>query len=44
MAYSSYSFFSALQLTNYLRLSKIQVGYLLNFNGCKLVFKRMVHT
>ncbi|MBN1410151.1 MAG: GxxExxY protein, partial [Spirochaetales bacterium] len=30
------------QLINYLKLSKIQVGYLLNFYGITLGFKRFV--
>ncbi|MBN1412942.1 MAG: GxxExxY protein [Spirochaetales bacterium] len=30
------------QLANYLRLSEIKLGYLLNFNGGRLVFKRIV--
>jgi len=32
------------QLINYLRLSKIEVGYLINFNGTSLVFSRFVCT
>ena len=31
------------QLLNYLRLSKIRVGYLMNFNGTKLEYKRYVY-
>jgi GxxExxY protein len=31
------------QLLNYLFLSKIPVGYLLNFNGIKVEWKRFVH-
>ena len=31
------------QLLNYLRLSKCHVGYLLNFNGTKLEYKRYVY-
>lgn len=30
------------QIINYLRLSKIPVGYLMNFNGIKLEWKRFV--
>jgi len=30
------------QLINYLRLSKIQIGYLINFHGTKLEFQRYV--
>lgn len=30
------------QLVNYLRLSKIRLGYLLNFNSYRLVFKRFI--
>jgi GxxExxY protein len=30
------------QLINYLRLSKIPVGYLINFHGVKLEWKRFV--
>jgi GxxExxY protein len=32
------------QVINYLRLSKIQVGYLMNFFGTRLIFKRVVCT
>ncbi|MBN1413182.1 MAG: GxxExxY protein [Spirochaetales bacterium] len=32
------------QLINYLRLSKLKVGYLMNFHGSRLVFKRIVCT
>ncbi len=32
------------QLINYLRLSRIEVGYLINFNGTSLVFSRFVCT
>ncbi len=30
------------QLINYLRLSGIRVGYLVNFNGSRVDFKRFV--
>ena len=30
------------QLLNYLRLSKVQVGYLVNFRNCKVDWKRFV--
>ena len=30
------------QLVNYLRLSKVPVGYLLNFNGSRVVWRRFV--
>jgi GxxExxY protein len=30
------------QLLNYLRLSKLRIGYLVNFNGTKVDFKRFV--
>ena len=30
------------QLINYLKLSKIQVGYLINFQGARLEWKRFV--
>ena len=32
------------QLINYLRLSKIPIGYLINFNGERMVFRRRVLT
>jgi GxxExxY protein len=32
------------QLINYLRISKIEVGYLINFSGTSLVFSRFVCT
>jgi GxxExxY protein len=32
------------QLINYLGLSGIQVGYLMNFNGSRLVFNRIIRT
>jgi len=31
------------QLINYLRLSKLPVGYLINFNGTSLEWKRFVN-
>jgi GxxExxY protein len=31
------------QLINYLRLSKCPVGYLMNFNGTRVVWKRFVY-
>ncbi|MFO7730867.1 MAG: GxxExxY protein [Spirochaetia bacterium] len=31
------------QLLNYLRLSKVPVGYLVNFNGEKVVWRRFVY-
>jgi GxxExxY protein len=31
------------QLLNYLRLSKVQVGYLVNFNSEKVVWRRFVY-
>jgi GxxExxY protein len=31
------------QIINYLRLSKLQVGYLLNFNGIKVEWRRFVY-
>lgn len=31
------------QLLNYLCLSKLEVGYLMNFNGLRLEWKRFVH-
>ena len=30
-------------ITNYLRLSKLQVGYLINFNAIKLEWKRFIN-
>jgi len=30
------------QLINYLKLSKLPIGYLMNFNGLKLEWKRFV--
>ncbi|MBN1410523.1 MAG: GxxExxY protein [Spirochaetales bacterium] len=32
------------QLINYLKLSGIQAGYLINFNGLRMVYKRFVCT
>jgi GxxExxY protein len=32
------------QLINYLKLSKLQVGYLLNFHGIKVEWKRLVNS
>ncbi|MBN1413014.1 MAG: hypothetical protein JW969_19400 [Spirochaetales bacterium] len=32
------------QLINYPRLSRIKVGYLINFRGTYLVFRRFVYT
>ena len=32
------------QLINYLKLSKLQVGYLLNFHGVKVEWKRLVNS
>ncbi|MBN1409311.1 MAG: GxxExxY protein, partial [Spirochaetales bacterium] len=32
------------QLINYLRLSRIKVGYLVNFHGTQLIFRRFVCT
>ncbi|WP_081719464.1 GxxExxY protein [Salinispira pacifica] len=29
-------------MLNYLRLSKLKIGYLVNFNGTKVDFKRLV--
>jgi len=34
----------AAQLINYLKLSKLQVGYLINFNSTSVVWKRFVCT
>ena len=31
------------QIVNYLRLSKVPVGYLVNFNGQRVVWKRFVY-
>ena len=31
------------QIINYLRLSKIPVGYLVNFRNTRVVWKRFVH-
>jgi GxxExxY protein len=31
------------QIINYIRLSKVPVGYLLNFNGLKVEWKRFVY-
>ena len=31
------------QLLNYLRLSKVPVGYLMNFNGTRLAWRRFVY-
>jgi len=31
------------QLLNYLRLSKVPVGYLVNFNGERVVWRRFVY-
>jgi GxxExxY protein len=33
----------AAQIINYLRLSKVPVGYLLNFNGIKVEWRRFVY-
>ncbi len=33
----------AAQIINYLRLSKLQVGYLINFNGLKVEWRRFVY-